>query len=101
MSIAVSLEGKIVSKKVWNLMYRVGKTGIVTGDAANPHQRKSALEGIEIITRNGWCAWIEHHTSKKILSQNLAEIAHQQALYSKRVIEFAEANVPGFSKPNL
>jgi hypothetical protein len=67
-------------------MYRVGKTGVVTGDASNPHQRKSALAGMETITKNGWCGWIEHHTSKKILCRNVAEIAHQQAIYSKRVI---------------
>ncbi|MFZ3139149.1 hypothetical protein [Polaromonas sp.] len=69
-----------MTTKVWRLMYRLGTTGRVVGDAANPQGRKSALEGAETITKNGWCVWIEHHTSGEVLYQNPAEMAHQRSL---------------------
>lgn len=87
-----------VSTKVWNLMYRLGATERVVGDAGNPHTRKSALEGADTITRNGWRVWVEHHATRKVLFQNPAEVAHQQSLQDKRVIEFAESNIPGFAQ---
>lgn len=87
-----------MSTKVWNLMYQFGATERVIGDAGNPQTRKSALEGAETITKNGWCGWVEHHTTGKRLLQNPAELAYQQSLYYKRIIEFAQANVPGFAQ---
>lgn len=88
----------IVSTKVWSLMYRLGTTWRVVGDAANPQGRKSALEGAATITRNGWRVWVEHHTSGKVLYQNPAEIAHQQSLIDKPINAFAEETVPGFAR---
>ncbi len=92
------MRGKNVSTKVWNLMYRIGTVGKVTSAADNPVTRKAALEGAAVVTKNGWRVWVEHHTSGKILYQNPAEVAHQQSVEAKRVISFAEANVPGFAQ---
>lgn len=85
-----------MSKNVWNLMYRLGTMDRVIGSADNPQSRKSALEGAETITKNGWRVWVEHHTTGKILYQNPAEIEYQQSLVAAQVIAFAEENVPGF-----
>jgi hypothetical protein len=79
-------------------MYRMGTPGKVINAAENPLTRKAALDGAAVVTKNGWRVWIEHHTSGKILYQNPAEVAHQNSLVAKRVIEFAEANVPGFAQ---
>ena len=87
-----------MNTKVWNLIYRLGTTERVVGDAGNPNTRKSALEGAETITKNGWRVWVEHHTTGTMLFQNQAEMAYQQSLHDKRAIEFAEANVPGFAQ---
>ena len=87
-----------MSTKVWNLMCRVGTVGQVISSADNPVTRKVALEGADVVTKNGWWVWVEHHTSGKVLYRNPAEVAYQQSLVAKRVIEFAEANVPGFAK---
>lgn len=61
-------------------MYRVGTDGRVASSADNPVTRKVALEGAAVVTNNGWRAWVEHHTSGKILYQNPAEVAHQQSV---------------------
>ena len=87
-----------MSTKVWNLFYRLGTTERLVGDAGNPQTRKSALEGAETITKNGWRVWVEHHTTGTMLFQNQAEMAYQQSLHDKRAIEFAEAIVPGFAQ---
>ena len=87
-----------MSTKVWNLMYRMGTAGKVISSADNPVTRKAALEGAAVVTKNGWWVWVEYHTSGKILYQNPAEVAHQQSLVAKRVIDFAETNVPGFAR---
>lgn len=84
--------------KVWNLMYRMGTVGRVISSTDNPVTRKVALEGAAVVTKNGWRVWVEHHTSGKILYRNPAEAGYQQSLVDKRVIEFAEANVPGFAQ---
>lgn len=87
-----------MSTKVWNLMYRMGTNGRVISSDDNPVSRKSALEGAAVVTKNGWRVWVEHHTSGKILYQNPAEVTYQKSLVKKQVIEFAEANVPGFAQ---
>lgn len=87
-----------MSKKVWNLMYRVGNTQIITGDSGNPSSKQVALDGAATVTENGWRVWVEHHTSGKILYQNPAEIEYQKAIVCKQILEFAKANVPGFAK---
>ena len=53
------LKESIVSVKVWNLMYRQGNTGRVIGDADNPQSRRSAHDGAETITKNGWRVGVE------------------------------------------
>lgn len=84
--------------KVWNLMYRMGTVGRVISSADNPVTRKVALEGAAVVTKNGWRVWVEHHTTGKIIHQNPAEVAYQKSIAEKRIIEFAEANVPGFAQ---
>jgi len=82
-------------------MYRMGTTGRVISSADNPVTRKVALEGAAVVTKNGWRVWVEHHTSGKILYRNPAETGYQRSLVDKRVIEFAEANVPSGPKQSV
>ncbi|MDB5930977.1 MAG: hypothetical protein JWR60_2684 [Polaromonas sp.] len=81
--------------KIWSLMYRLGTTGRVIGDYSNPQSRKQALEGAAVITSNGWCVWIEHHASGKVLYRNPAEMAHQQSLADKPSSAVGAYIVPG------
>lgn len=85
-----------MTTKVWNLMYAMGNTGRIIGDAGNPQSRKSALEGAAVIDKNGWRVWIEHQTSAKRIFESAREIEHRQAAEAKRIVDFAKANVPGY-----
>lgn len=85
-----------MTTKVWNLMYALGNTARIMGDAGNPHSRKSALEGAAVIEKNGWRVWVEHHSNAKRIFESAREIEHRQAVEAKRIIEFAKANVPGY-----
>ncbi|WP_432263348.1 hypothetical protein [Cupriavidus sp. TMH.W2] len=68
-----------MTTKVWNLMYAVGNTGWIVGDASNPQQRKSALEGASVIDKNGWRVWVEHHKTGERLYESEREKAHREA----------------------
>lgn len=85
---------------VWNLMYVLGNTGRVTGDADNPQRRSKALDGAAVITTNsgtsGWRCWVEHKDTGKRIFESPAELAHRQAQETKQVIRFGEGNAPGF-----
>ena len=85
-----------MTTKVWNLMYALGNTARVVGDAGNPQSRKSALEGAAVIEKNGWRVWVEHHVTGKRLYEGECEKVHRKAAETKRTIEFARANVPAY-----
>lgn len=84
-----------MTTKVWNLMYALENTGRVTGDSGNPQTRKACLDAA--ITKNTWRCWVEHHETGKRVYENALEIAHRRDLAQKRIIKFAEDNVPGFA----
>ncbi|WP_137917147.1 hypothetical protein [Hydrogenophaga sp. 2FB] len=65
-----------MTTKVWNLMYAVGNTGRIFGDAGNPQVRASALDGAETVSKNGWRVWVEHHSSGKRIFESQAEKDH-------------------------
>lgn len=54
-----------MSTKVWNLMYKLGNSTRIVGDAGNPQTRKAAMDGALAVEKNGWQVWIEHHVSGK------------------------------------
>lgn len=83
---------------IWNLMYALGNTGRITGDAANPQARGKALAGADIVTKNGWRVWVEHKETGKRIFESPAEITHRHDQESNRIIQFAEDNVPGFAR---
>ena len=88
-----------MATKIWNLMYALGNTSRVIGDASNPQARKSALSGAEtVVANNGWRVWVEHHETKKRIFESPAEIAFRQDQEAKRIIRFAEEHVPGFAR---
>jgi hypothetical protein len=66
-----------MTTKVWNLMYVLGNTGRITGEATNPQSRKTALDGAAVVDRNGWRVWVEHHKTGKRLYENAREKAFQ------------------------
>jgi len=68
-----------MSTKVWNLMYALGNTDRVVGDAGNPQARRSALEGAAVIDKNGWRVWVEHHETGKRIFESEREKAHREA----------------------
>ena len=69
-----------MSKKVWNLMDGMGTRGNVISSGGTPRSSKAAHEGVAVITRNAWRAWIERHGSGKVLFRNPTELAHRQSL---------------------
>ena len=75
------IDGKdrMASNRVWNLMYVLGNTGRVTGDAANPQEKVGALSGAEHVSTNGWRVWVEHHKTGKRLFESDAEKEHMAA----------------------
>lgn len=90
-----------MSKKVWNLMYVVGNPAMftrVTSNADNPMSRADAMAAAETVAGNGggWRVWVEHHTKTERLFESQAEKDHKAELEAKRIINFAEANVPGY-----
>lgn len=85
-----------MTTKVWNLMFALGNTGRIMGEAGNPQNRKSALAGAAVIGKNGWRVWVEHHTSAKRIFESAREVEHRKTAEAKRIIDFAKATVPGF-----
>ena len=85
-----------MTTKVWNLMYALGNTRRIVGDAANPQTRKSALEGAAVIEKNGWRVWVEHQSSAKRIFESAGVIEHRQAAEAKRIVDFAMAPEPGY-----
>lgn len=69
----------MATNRVWNLMYAVGNTGRIAGDAANPQDRAGALSGAATIAGNGWRVWVEHHASGKRIFESDSEKQHQAA----------------------
>ncbi|MFK4705929.1 hypothetical protein ABIC83_002768 [Roseateles asaccharophilus] len=67
-----------MTTKVWNLMYALGSTARVVGDADNPQSRASALKGASVIEKNGWRVWVEHHKTGKRIHESALEIAHRK-----------------------
>lgn len=69
----------MASNHVWNLMYVLGNTSRVVGDAANPQDRTGALSGAEHVSKNGWRVWVEHHESGRRIFESDAEKQHKAA----------------------
>jgi hypothetical protein len=69
-----------MTTKVWNLKYVAGNTNRVISEASNPQSRKAAIEGANVVSRNGWRVWIEHYQTGKRLYENELEKAHQADL---------------------
>lgn len=89
-----------MSKKVWNFMYVVGNPAMfsrVTANADNPLSRAEALAAAETVAGNGWRVWVEHRDRPERIFESQAEKDHKAAHVAKRLIDFAEANVPGYS----
>ncbi len=63
--------------KVWNLMYALGNTSRIVGDASNPQARASALESAEKIEVNGWRVWVEHHKTGLRIFESEREKAYR------------------------
>lgn len=70
----------MASNRVWNLMYVLGNTSRVVGDAANPQDRTGALSGADnVANKNGWRVWVEHHETGKRIFESEAEKKHNAA----------------------
>lgn len=85
-------------------MYVVGNPAMfsrVTASADNPMSRSDALAAAEKVAGNGggWRVWVEHHQNGRRIFESQTETAHKAAREAKRIIEFAEANVPGYAAP--
>lgn len=91
-----------MSKKVWCLKYVVGNPAMfarVTSCADNPMPRAEALAAAEKVSGNGggWRVWVEHQTKAERIFESQAEKDHIASHEAKRIINFAAANVPGYS----
>lgn len=89
----------MATQKVWNVKYVVGNPAMfskVTVAAGGPFRRADALNAAETIAGNGWRAWVEHHETGKRIFESAAELRFKHEAEAKRIIEFAERNVPGF-----
>lgn len=88
--------------RVWNLMYVLGNTGRVVSNADNPMRKSAALEDAKMVEKNGrgdgWRVWVEHHESKKRCFENDVEKAHRIDAEEKRIIKFAEENLPEYER---
>ena len=69
----------MASNRIWNLMYALGNTGRIVGDAANPQDRAGALGGAATISGNGWRVWVEHKDTGKRIFESDKEVAHRKA----------------------
>jgi hypothetical protein len=67
-----------MTNKTWNLIYAIGNTERIVGDANNPQTRKKALEGAATIEKNGWRVWVEHATTNARIFESEREKAHRE-----------------------
>lgn len=67
----------MATNRIWNLMYALGNTSRVVGDAANPQDRTGALSGAEHVAKNGWRVWVEHKDTGKRIFESAAEQKHR------------------------
>lgn len=67
----------MASNRIWNLVYVLGNTPRVVGDAANPQDRSGSINGAEHVAKNGWRVWVEHHKTGERIYESEAEKAHK------------------------
>lgn len=85
--------------KVWEVCYVVGNPAMfskVIAADGGPFRRSEALDAAATVAGNGWRAWVKHYETGKRIFESEAERQFQRAAEAKRVIEFAERNIPGF-----
>ena len=61
-------------------MYVIGNPAMftkVTANAYNPVLRSVALEAAELISKNGWRVWVEHHIAGERIFEGAKEIEHR------------------------
>lgn len=89
----------MATQRVWDVKYVVGNPAMcsnVTVAAGGPFRRAEAMAAAEKVASNDWRAWVEHHETGKRIYESEAERQFKRAADEKRIIEFAERNVPGF-----
>ncbi|HRQ47928.1 MAG TPA: hypothetical protein PK725_13330 [Rhodocyclaceae bacterium] len=89
----------MASQKVWSVKYVAGNPAMgskVTTGAGGPFRRAEALRNAAKVAANGWRVWVEHHETGKRIFESEAERQFKRAADEKRIVEFAERNVPGF-----
>lgn len=72
-----------MTKKVWNLKFVCGnpaRFSSVTSCAENPMSRAAAISGAEVIAKNGWRVWVEHHVSAERIFESAQEVEHRKAV---------------------
>lgn len=80
-------------------MYVVGNPAMfsrVTACADNPMPRAEALATVQKVANNGWRVWVEHQAKPERIFESQAEKDHKATLEARRIVAFAEANVPGY-----
>jgi hypothetical protein len=89
----------VASQKVWSVKYIAGNPAVfshVRTDAGGPYRRADALAAAEKVAGNSWRVWVEHHETGKRIFESEAERQFKRDAEAKRIIEFAERNVPDF-----
>ena len=72
-------ESSMASNKVWNLKYALGNTERIVNDASNPQSKQSALDGAQVVNRNGWRVWVEHNETGERIFESQREKDHKAA----------------------
>lgn len=89
----------MTAQRVWNVKYVAGNPAMfskVTVAAGGPFRRAEALRDAEKVAANGWRVWVEHHETGKRIFESEGGRQFKRDTEAKRIIEFAERNVPGF-----
>lgn len=89
----------MASQKVWSVKYIAGNPAMfsqVRTDAGGPYRRAEALAVAERVAGNDWRVWVEHCETGKRIFESEAEQQYKRDAEAKRIIEFAERNLPGF-----
>lgn len=91
----------MASNRVWELKYVAGNPAVmsrVSTAAGGPWLRRQALADAAFVSGQNptWRVWVEHASTGERIFESPAEVNARTAAHSKRVIEFARNNVPGF-----
>jgi len=84
----------MADQKIWQVCYVAGNPAMfttVTKQSGGAQRRADALKDAEVVAKNGWRVWVEHHATQKRIWESDTETQWRRSQEAKRIIAFAAA----------